>query len=87
MSNSNGRIEIEISEYQGMRKKINDLESALNSVSKEAATNKEIIEQAKAVVADLEEESLFDRLFRWKSIIEPIKKLFNGQIQETPKTE
>ena len=85
MSNSNGRIEIEISEYQGMRKKIKDLESALNSVSKEAATNKEIIEQAKALVVDLEEESLFDRLFRWKNIIEPIEKLFNGKIQETSK--
>jgi uncharacterized protein YigA (DUF484 family) len=85
MSNSNGRIEIEISEYQGMRKKINDLESALNSVSKEAATNKEIIEQAKALVVDLEEESLFDRLFRWKNVIEPIEKLFNGKIQEASK--
>ena len=85
MSNSNGRIEIEITEYQGMRKKIKDLESALNSVSKEAATNKEIIEQAKALVVDLEEESLFDRLFRWKNIIEPIEKLFNGKIQKESK--
>lgn len=85
MSNTNGRIEIEISEYQGMRKKIKDLESALNSVSQEAATNKEIIEQAKALVVDLEEESLFDRLFRWKNIIEPIEKLFNGKIQEESK--
>ena len=85
MSNSNGRIEIEISEYQGMRKKIKDLESALNSVSQEAATNKEIIEQAKALVVDLEEESLFDRLFRWKNVIEPIEKLFNGKIQEESK--
>jgi uncharacterized protein YigA (DUF484 family) len=85
MSNSNGRIEIEISEYQGMRKKIKDLESALNSVSKEAATNKEIIEQAKALVVDLEEESSFDRLFRWKNVIEPIEKLFNGKIQEASK--
>jgi uncharacterized protein YigA (DUF484 family) len=85
MSNTNGRIEIEISEYQGMRKKIKDLESALNSVSKEAATNKEIIEQAKALVVDLEEESLFDRLFRWKNVIEPIEKLFNGKIQEASK--
>jgi uncharacterized protein YigA (DUF484 family) len=85
MSNTNGRIEIEISEYQGMRKKIKDLESALNSVSQEAATNKEIIEQAKALVVDLEEESLFDRLFRWKNVIEPIEKLFNGKIQEESK--
>ena len=85
MSNSGGRIEVSIEEYQGMRKKIKDLESALNSVSQEAATNKEIIEQAKALVVDLEEESLFDRSFRWKNIIEPIEKLFNGKIQEESK--
>lgn len=83
---TNGRIEIPISEYQGMRKKIKDLESALNSVSQEAAKNKESIEQAKALVADLESESFINRLFRWKTIVEPLNTLFNGKVQETPKT-
>lgn len=82
-----GRIEITIEEYQGMRKKIKDLESALNSVSQEAAMNKEIIEQAKAIVVDLEEESFIDRLFRWKSIVEPINTLFNGKVQKASKKE
>lgn len=83
MSNSGGRIEVSIEEYQGMRKKIKDLESALNSVSQEAATNKEIIEQAKALVVDLDEEGFIGRLFRWKSVVEPIKELFNGKVQKT----
>lgn len=79
------RIEIPISEYQGMKSKIRDLENALNSVSKEAATNKEIIEQAKALVVDLENEPFLIRLFHWKSVIEPFKDLFklDGKIQET----
>lgn len=70
------RIEIDITEYQGMKSKIRDLENALNSVSKEAAANKEIIEKAKALVSDLKEETFFERLFRWKSVIEPFKELF-----------
>jgi hypothetical protein len=82
-----GRIEIEISEYQGMRKKIKDLESALNSVSQEAATNKEIIEQAKAIVVDIEGEAFVNRLFRWKSVVKPLNELFNGKIQEASKQE
>jgi hypothetical protein len=79
------RIEIPISEYQGMKSKIRDLENALNSVSKEAATNKEIVEQAKALVVDLENEPFLIRLFHWKSVIEPFKDLFklDGKIQET----
>lgn len=79
------RIEIPISEYQGMKSKIRDLENALNSVSQEAATNKEIIEQAKTLVVDLENEPFLIRLFHWKSVIEPFKDLFklDGEIQET----
>lgn len=78
------RIEIDIKEYQGMRNKIKNLESALNSVSMEAATNKEIIEKVKALVVDLEGEGFFNRLFSWKSVIEPFKELLetHGQIQE-----
>jgi uncharacterized protein YigA (DUF484 family) len=79
------RIEIDISEYQGMKSKIRDLENALNSVSQEAATNKEILEKTKALVTDLEEETFFDRLFSWKKVIQPFKELFklDGKIQKT----
>jgi hemerythrin-like domain-containing protein len=87
MSNSGGRIEVSIEEYQGMRKKIKDLESALNSVSQEAAVNKEIIEKAKAFVVDIEDETFVNRLFRWKSVVKPLNELFNGKIQEASKEE
>ena len=57
------RIEVDLAEYQGMRNKIKSLESALNSVSVEAATNKEIVENVKALVVDLEKEGFLNRLF------------------------
>ena len=62
-------------EYQGMKNKAKNLEDALNSVSKEAAANKEIIEQLKVLINDLENEGFFKRLFNWKSVIEPFKNL------------
>ena len=76
---SNGRIELPIAEYQGMKSKVKNLEEALNSVSKEAAANKELIEQAKALIADLENEGFFNRLFSWKSVIKPFKELFTAK--------
>ena len=81
------RIEIPISEYQGMKTKIKNLENALNSVSKEAAVNKEYIEQIKALIADLEEESFLGRLFRWKSVTKPFKELLekHGKSQKEEK--
>ena len=81
------RIEIDIKEYQGMKTKIRNLENALNSVSKEAAINKETLEKVNALVADLESETFFGRLFAWKSIIKPFKELFvrNEKIQEEEK--
>jgi chromosome segregation ATPase len=71
------RIELNMKEYQGMNSKIKNLENALNSVSKEAAVNKEKIEQLKALVADLENEGFLNRLFGWKKIIKPFKELFD----------
>lgn len=69
------RIEVDLAEYQGMRNKIKSLESALNSVSVEAATNKEIVENVKALVVDLEKEGFLNRLFAWKNVIKPFKEL------------
>ena len=48
------RIEISMEEYQGKKAKIKNLENALNSVSKEAAANKEAMEKIKVLVSDLE---------------------------------
>ena len=78
------RIEIDITEYQGMKTKIRNLESALNSVSQEAALYKEKIEKANALVEDLNSETFVNRLFKWKTVTTPLKELFakkeNGKI-------
>lgn len=78
------RIEVDITEYQGMKTKIRNLENALNSVSKEAAINKEYIEQIKTLVLDLENEPFLIRVFHWKSVVEPFKELVeeHGKIQK-----
>lgn len=70
------RIDIDMKEYQGMRNKIKNLESALNSVSTEAAINKELLEKARALVIDLDGEGFLNRLFSWSSVTKPLKDLF-----------
>lgn len=70
------RIDIDMKEYQGMRNKIKNLESALNSVSTEAAINKELLEKARALVVDLDGEGFLNRLFSWSSVTKPLKDLF-----------
>ena len=70
------RIDIDMKEYQGMRNKIKNLESALNSVSTEAAINKELLEKARALVVDLDGEGFLNRLFSWGSVTKPLKDLF-----------
>ena len=70
------RIDLDMKEYQGMRDKIKNLESALNSVSTEAAINKELLEKARALVVDLDGEGFLNRLFSWSSVTKPLKDLF-----------
>jgi len=70
------RIDLDMKEYQGMRDKIKNLESALNSVSTEAAINKELLEKARALIVDLDREGFLNRLFNWSSVTKPLKDLF-----------
>lgn len=70
------RIDIDMKEYQGMMNKIKNLESALNSVSTEAAISKELLEKARALVVDLDGEGFLNRLFSWSSVTKPLKDLF-----------
>ena len=72
------RIEISMEEYQGKKAKIKNLENALNSVSKEAAANKETIEKIKALVSDLENETWINRLCSWKKLIKPFKDILEN---------
>lgn len=70
------RIEIPMTEYNGLKNKIKQLESALVDVSKEASTYKEKLGILEGLVIDLDSEKLVDRLFSWKSIIKPFKDVF-----------
>ena len=76
-----GRIEIPLAEYQGMKKKIKDLESALNSVSKETAKYKDIIGKLESLIYDLSNEGFLSRLFHWKSITKPFVELLENDIK------
>lgn len=70
------RIEIPMTEYNGLKNKIKQLESTLVDVSKEASTYKEKLGILEGLVIDLDSEKLVDRLFSWKSIIKPFKDVF-----------
>lgn len=72
------RIEISIEEYNGLKNKIKQLESALVDVSKEASTYKEKLGILEGLVIDLDDEKLVDRLFSWKSIVKPFKDVFKN---------
>lgn len=70
------RIEIPMTEYNGLKNKIKQLESTLVDVSKEASTYKEKLGILEGLVIDLDNEKLVDRLFNWKSIVKPFKDVF-----------
>lgn len=70
------RIEIPMSEYNGLKNKIKQLESTIVDVSKEASTYKEKLGILEGLVIDLDNEKLVDRLFSWKSIVKPFKDVF-----------
>ena len=70
------RIEIPMTEYNGLKNKIKQLESTLVDVSKEASTYKEKLGILEGLVIDLDSEKLVDRIFSWKSIIKPFKDVF-----------
>lgn len=65
-----------MTEYNGLKNKIKQLESTLVDVSKEASTYKEKLEILEGLVIDLDSEKLVDRLFSWKSIVKPFKDVF-----------
>lgn len=72
------RIEISMEEFQGMKSRIKNLESALDAVSKDAAIKKEILEQVKALYEDLKSSNLYERIFTWNKVLIPFKKLFKN---------
>lgn len=73
------RIEISMSEYDSLKDRIKELELELIDVTKEVTLCSERYDEAKFLIENLENESLFNRVFKWKSVIKPIIELLNGK--------
>jgi len=82
------RIEIPMTEYNGLKNKIKSLEQTLVDVSKETAIYKEKLSILESLVMDLEDEKVLNRIFSWKNIVNPFKEVFkkDGKKQETKTT-
>ena len=79
------RIEIPMTEYNGLKNKIKSLEQTLVDVSKETAIYKEKLSILESLVMDLEGEGVLNRIFSWKNIISPFKEVFKKN-EKKPKT-
>ena len=71
---SNGRIEIPMDEYKGMKERIESLEKTLVSKDKdiEALQNENLLLQTK--LEDVVTMPLFDRLFSWGKLTKEVLK-------------
>ena len=68
------RIEISMEEYDALKAKIKNLEEQIVIDSKEIKKYKSDLEDLFFAIEDLENEGLFDRVFKWKNIINSLLK-------------
>ena len=68
------RIEISMEEYDALKNKIKNLEEQIVIDSKEIKKYKSDLEDLFFAIEDLENEGLFDRVFKWKNIINSLLK-------------
>lgn len=71
-----GRIEIPLAEYNSLRNNIVSVNQKLSDLEKEIKLYEAKLATIKDLVADLDDENIYNRLFRWKKIIFPLKNLF-----------
>lgn len=71
------RIEIPLSEYDGLKEKIKELEERVVEMSNEAALYKETCDKAESLIYDIASEGIFNRLFKWNKTISPLFELFS----------
>lgn len=69
------KIEISLAEYNGLKDKIKSLEEKLVDMSKEIKIYKNRMDDYNDFIADLEQESLINRVFHWKNIFKPFKEI------------
>jgi hypothetical protein len=68
------RIEISLEEYNALKNKVKNLEEQIVIDSKEIKKYKDNFETLFFAIEDLEGEGLFDRVFKWKNIINSLLK-------------
>lgn len=69
---SNGRIEIPMDEYRGMKERIEELEKTLASKDKEIEILKDKCLTVETQLDDIASLSLVERVFNWSSNIKAI---------------
>lgn len=68
------RIEISLEEYNALKNKVKNLEEQIVIDSKEIKKYKDNFETLFFAIEDLEGEGLFNRVFKWKNIINSLLK-------------
>lgn len=68
------RIEISLEEYNALKNKVKNLEEQIVIDSKEIKRYKDNFETLFFAIEDLEGEGLFNRVFKWKDIINSLLK-------------
>jgi hypothetical protein len=74
---SNGRIEIPLEEYNGMKSKIDEFEKILNNTSKEAAKYKEENELIREFLENIQEVTFYQRVFNWNNVKDKINNFLS----------
>ena len=77
MNMSNGRIEIPLEEYNGMKSKIDEFEKILNNTSKEAAKYKEENELIREFLENIQEVTFYQRVFKWNNVKDKINNFLS----------
>ena len=77
MNMSNGRIEIPLEEYNGMKSKIDEFEKILNNTSKEAAKYKEENELIREFLENIQEVTFYQRVFNWNNVKDKINNFLS----------
>lgn len=70
------RIEISLEEYNGLKSKIDALGQTIHDVTKENNKFKELLDKVEYEVYKLNDSTITERLFKWKSIFKPLADIF-----------
>ena len=76
------RIEIPMEEYTGFQDRIKAFEATVNDLRNENTQYREKIEELEEMISDLENTSIFERIFKWKKMFNDFNKERHGDLPE-----